>query len=178
MRYIVLYPNPGDTCHTLHVSESLVSMATPTQTAPAEELVLPGWLGELLKPGVGPGIFTTLKLSLVCLVLTLCVMLIYIEDEVSTQRMITPRAPLRSPVHAHLLCGLFTRRTIIFRAPTLSPVHVSCSSPVVALRAQTARLHLSIFLGMSVVLLVLVVWFIGELQAAEIKEKKEKKKEK
>ena len=45
-------------------------------------------------------------------------------------------------------------------------------------RAQTARLHLSIFLGMSVVLLVLVVWFIGELQAAEIKEKKEKKKDK
>ena len=75
-------------------------MATPTQTAPAEELVLPGWLGELLKPGVGPGIFTTLKLSLVCLVLTLCVMLIYIEDEVSTQRIVSPRAPLRSPVHA------------------------------------------------------------------------------
>ena len=88
-------------------------MATPTQTAPAEELVLPGWLGELLKPGVGPGIFTTLKLSLVCLVLTLCVMLIYIEDEVSTQRIVSPRAPLRSPVHAHLLCGLFTRRITI-----------------------------------------------------------------
>ena len=88
-------------------------MATPTQTAPAEELVLPGWLGELLKPGVGPGIFTTLKLSLVCLVLTLCVMLIYIEDEVSTQRIVSPRAPLRSPVVTRSSAGLFTRRIII-----------------------------------------------------------------
>ena len=33
---------------------------------------------------------------------------------------------------------------------------------------------MSIFLGMSVVLLVLVVWFIRELQAAEQKEKAEK----
>ena len=152
-------------------------MATPTQTAPAEELVLPGWLGELLKPGVGPGIFTTLKLSLVCLVLTLCVMLIYIEDEVSSQHVVSPRAPLRSPVHALHRWPVHAAHYFL-RAPPLSPVHVSCSSPVVVLRVQTARLHLSIFLGMSVVLLVLVVWFIGELQAAEIKEKKEKKKEK
>ena len=154
-------------------------MATPTQTAPAEELVLPGWLGELLKPGVGPGIFTTLKLSLVCLVLTLCVMLIYIEDEVSSQRIAPPltcscrRALLRWLVHAHALLPSRSSIRLCSRADAFS-----FPSPVLALRAQTARLHLSIFLGMSVVLLVLVVWFIGELQAAEIKEKKEKKKDK
>ena len=56
-----------------------------------------------------------------------------------------------------------------------SPVHAPTrfiGAPVGC--AQTARLHVSIFLGMSVVLLVLVVWFIRELQAAEQKEKAEK----
>ena len=78
-------------------------MATPTQTAPAEELVLPGWLGELLKPGVGPGIFTTLKLSLVCLVLTLCVMLIYIEDEASAAHRLASRSSPIACSRAHPL---------------------------------------------------------------------------
>ena len=33
--------------------------------------------------------------------------------------------------------------------------------------SQTARLHLGIFLTMAAILLVLVVWFIGELQSAQ-----------
>ena len=41
-----------------------------------------GWLNDLLKPGVGQGVFTTLKVSLLCLVLTLCMLLMYISDEV------------------------------------------------------------------------------------------------
>ena len=96
-------------------------MATSTQTAPpAEELVLPGWLGELLQPGVGQGVFTTLKLSLVFLVLTLCVMLIYIEDEVRA----SIAALLRSPVHALMIAArcsarLFTRRRVSLVRPSV-----------------------------------------------------------
>ena len=47
-----------------------------------DDLGLPAWLNDMLKPGVGAGVFTTLKLSLVGLVLTLCALLVYIEDEV------------------------------------------------------------------------------------------------
>ena len=47
-----------------------------------EDSGLPKWLDDMLKPGVGAGVFTTLKLSLVGLVLTLCALLVYIEDEV------------------------------------------------------------------------------------------------
>ena len=76
---------------------------------------LPGWINELLKPGVGQGVFTTLKISLVLLILTLGSLLMYIEDE-------------------------------------------------------TALLHMKIFMGMAFLLLILVVWFIGEL-ARETKER-------
>jgi len=83
---------------------------------------LPGWLDELLKPGVSPGVFTTLKLSLVSLIIVLSGMLCIIQD-------------------------------------------------------STIRLHVSIFLFMSIVLLVLVVWFISELAKAEALEKVEAKAE-
>ena len=60
--------------------------ATKPDAAPPapeeDDLGLPGWLNDLLKPGVGQGVFMTLKVSLVLLVLTLCALLIYIEDEV------------------------------------------------------------------------------------------------
>ena len=36
------------------------------------------------------------------------------------------------------------------------------------LEDPTLRMHVSIFLGMSVLLLILVIWFVGELQAAMI----------
>ena len=81
-------------------------------TQQQEDSGLPTWLDEMLKPGVSTGIFNTLKLSLVLLVLVLGALLTVMTDE-------------------------------------------------------TVRLHVSIFLGMSVVLLCLVVWFIGELQKAE-----------
>ena len=87
-----------------------------------DDLGLPGWLNDLLKPGVGNGVFVTLKLSLVGLVLTLVLLLNFIQDE-------------------------------------------------------TARLHLSIFLGMSVILLLLIIWFIGELRAEEAKKALEEKKD-
>lgn len=92
--------------------------------APEDDLGLPGWINDLLKPGVGQGVFMTLKLSLVLLVLTLGGLLMYIEDE-------------------------------------------------------TARLHMKIFLGMSCILLVLVVWFIGELaRETALQEEEEKAKKK
>ena len=61
-------------------------VATRSQSAvaaPAEEASgLPSWLDDMLKPGVSSGVFTTLKLSLVGLVLTLCMMIYMIEDSV------------------------------------------------------------------------------------------------
>ena len=45
---------------------------------------LPGWLDELLKPGVSSTVFTILKACLVGLVLTLCTMLAVLEDPVRT----------------------------------------------------------------------------------------------
>ena len=97
-------------------------MATPDDAVAAqektvEELGLPSWLEDMLKPGVSSGIFMTLKLSLVFLVLTLVGLLCVMTD-------------------------------------------------------QTIRMHVSIFLFMSIVLLGLVIWFIGEL-AAETAKKQE-----
>ena len=50
---------------------------------------------------------------------------------------------------------------------------------MLACASQTVRMHVGIFLAMSIVLLCLVVWFIGELAAADAatKEEEEKKKE-
>ena len=64
------------------------------------DLGLPGWLNDMLKPGVGQGVFTTLKLCLIGLVLTLCVLLIYIEDEA--------RMP-SAPAHRARACGSHAR---------------------------------------------------------------------
>lgn len=43
---------------------------------------LPSWLDEMMKPGVGPGVFNTLKLSLVSLICILLFMLYSIDDSV------------------------------------------------------------------------------------------------
>ena len=49
--------------------------------APAEaEVVLPNWLEDMMEPGVGSGVFLTLKLALIGLVTTLCLMLSFTED--------------------------------------------------------------------------------------------------
>lgn len=50
--------------------------------APASEpeAVLPNWLEEMMEPGVGAGVFLTLKLALIGLVATLCLMLSFTED--------------------------------------------------------------------------------------------------
>mmetsp|Transcript_6144 Transcript_6144/g.14178 ORF Transcript_6144/g.14178 Transcript_6144/m.14178 type:complete len:114 (-) Transcript_6144:494-835(-) len=97
-----------------------------TPENPLAGLGLPQWLEQLMAPGVGQGVFTTLKLSLICLVGCLLGMLYFVND------------------------------------PDL-------------------RLHLYIFLGMACVLLVLVLWFVGELQSAQAekmaREAKEAKKE-
>merc|ERR1719198_989529 len=106
-------------------------MADAVAEPPAEEqtlaevLQLPSWLDNLLKPGVGPGVFITLKLSLVGLVIVLCCMVAYID-------------------------------------------------------IPEVNIHLKIFLGMSIFLLIIVVWFINELNAsnaAAAAEAKEGKKE-
>ena len=46
------------------------------------ELGLPKWLDDMLKPGVSSGVFLTLKLSLIGLVLTLCLLLSFMQDPV------------------------------------------------------------------------------------------------
>ena len=122
--------------------------ATEAEATAEDDLGLPGWLNDLLKPGVGQGVFTTLKVSLLCLVLTLCMLLMYISDE----------------VHARPACASF----FVARARRPDGTRGAC--------VQTARLHLSIFLGMAILLLILVVWFIGELQKAEAEEAKAGKK--
>ena len=59
-------------------------MSTEVEPVPTEEeaSLLPGWLDEMLQPGVGAGVFTTLKLCLVGLIITLSSMLYTIQDEV------------------------------------------------------------------------------------------------
>ena len=60
----------------------MADAAADVTVADPDDLGLPAWLNDMLKPGVGAGVFTTLKLSLVGLVLTLCLLLVYITDEV------------------------------------------------------------------------------------------------
>ena len=59
-----------------HFTLSMAVAAKPDDSG------LPGWLDELLKPGVSPGVFTTLKLSLVSLIIVLSGMLCIIQDSV------------------------------------------------------------------------------------------------
>ncbi|EOD28135.1 hypothetical protein EMIHUDRAFT_457016 [Emiliania huxleyi CCMP1516] len=54
-------------------------MAT-AQQSPLKDLGLPSWLDSLLQPGVGNGVFITLKASLVLLICVLLVMCCYIDD--------------------------------------------------------------------------------------------------
>lgn len=115
------------------------------ESSPAEEPSgLPTWLDEMLKPGVGKGVFNTLKLSLVGLVLVLCGLLVLLEDAVRASELLTL---------SQTSCALCTDRSR-------------------AWRPQYIRMHVGIFLGMSIVLLVLIIWFIGML--AEIEVDKEK----
>ena len=60
------------------------SNATSPEAVPAtEDDSSPiGWLEDLLKPGVGPGVFSALKLSLVGLIFILLFMLYGIEEPV------------------------------------------------------------------------------------------------
>ena len=58
-------------------------MAT-AQQSPLKDLGLPSWLDSLLQPGVGNGVFITLKASLVLLICVLLVMCCYIDDPVAT----------------------------------------------------------------------------------------------
>jgi len=99
-------------------SSHIPPISATITAAPEEDSGLPQWLDDLLKPGVSNAVFTTLKLSLVGLVLVLCMMLSILED-------------------------------------------------------PTIRMHVSIFLGMSVILLVLIIWFVGELAQATSTEKAE-----
>ena len=60
------------------------SAAAEGDSAPADDsLGLPNWLEEIMKPGVGSGVFMTLKGSLVGLICCLVVMLLNIEEPAS-----------------------------------------------------------------------------------------------
>eukprot|EP00962_Isochrysis_galbana_P048836 scaffold20478_cov149-Isochrysis_galbana.AAC.1 len=77
-----------------------MAAASPEADATSlSELGLPSWLDSMLQPGVGNGVFITLKASLVGLILTLLTMCYYIEDPVGVAS-----APKRRPwrvEHAH-----------------------------------------------------------------------------
>ena len=60
-------------------------------------------------------------------------------------------------------------------APNYARARRATDSPV---WPQTAWMHVSIFLGMTFILLVLVLWFIGELQRAMAEEKLQESKKK
>ena len=101
--------------------------------APASEIAdlgLPKWLSDLLEPGVGPGVFAALKLSIVALIICLLFMLYFIENPVR----------LRAGVERAGEKG----RAASIRAAAAPP--------------QDLRFHLKIFLGMATVLLVLIIW--------------------
>ena len=61
----------------LRVRSRMGDVAAP---AAEPEAVLPNWLEEMMEPGVGAGVFLTLKLALIGLVATLCLMLSFAED--------------------------------------------------------------------------------------------------
>lgn len=63
-------------------SSHIPPISATITAAPEEDSGLPQWLDDLLKPGVSNAVFTTLKLSLVGLVLVLCMMLSILEDPV------------------------------------------------------------------------------------------------
>ena len=65
----------------LPLDPNSLSMGQGDVAAPAEaEVVLPNWLEDMMEPGVGSGVFLTLKLALIGLVTTLCLMLSFTED--------------------------------------------------------------------------------------------------
>lgn len=70
-------------CGARTISPNASDMAT-AQQSPLKDLGLPSWLDSLLQPGVGNGVFITLKASLVLLICVLLVMCCYIDDPVAT----------------------------------------------------------------------------------------------
>ena len=58
----------------------MANVASSPAAEPQGEIALPSWLEEMMEPGVGPGVFLTLKLALIGLVTTLCLMLSFTED--------------------------------------------------------------------------------------------------
>uniref|UniRef100_A0A6V4V666 Transmembrane protein n=1 Tax=Prymnesium polylepis TaxID=72548 RepID=A0A6V4V666_9EUKA len=104
-------------------TDTSAEVTTSSDGEPVDDVaILPTWLDEMLKPGVGPGVFKTLKLSLLSLIVILCFMLYNIEDE-------------------------------------------------------QIQFHLRIYLGMTLILTALVVWFINELNKSKLEEERESKKE-
>jgi hypothetical protein len=124
------------------VSRSMAA-ASPDAT-PLAELGLPSWLDSMLQPGVGNGVFITLKASLVGLILTLLTMCYYIEDPVGrrqrgccpgTLRALTPVMDLTRLL---VVCTGHCFPPVHFHGHGDSPSHRGCMvSP------PTAGAHLS-----------------------------------
>ena len=74
-----------------HMARDLAKMSESVTAG--TDTGLPRWLDDMLKPGVGPGVFMTLKMSLFALIICLGFMLYNIEDQVScSHRSAVPRA--------------------------------------------------------------------------------------
>ena len=74
------------------------AVAAAQTTAQETETGLPKWLDDMLQPGVSNGVFLTLKLCLVSLVIVLCIMLYVIQDPVRARARST-QLRARAPCH-------------------------------------------------------------------------------
>jgi len=76
------------------IAEPSAASAADADASTLTELGLPSWLDAMLQPGVGDGVFMTLKATLVGLILVLLTMCYFIEDPVCPGQLkdATPRA--------------------------------------------------------------------------------------
>ena len=117
--------------HVASKSSSAMADSDAVSIAPVEDdLGLPGWINDLLKPGVGQGVFVTLKVSLVLLVLTLGSLLIYIEDAVTESTLPAYIYPCAQAMRAHSVHCRARRQSdtrLVRLAADCAPAHENLS---------------------------------------------------
>ena len=64
------------------MADTTTEAVVPENAVVEDVAILPNWLDDMLKPGVGSGVFFTLKAALVSLIFILLFMLYAVEDAV------------------------------------------------------------------------------------------------
>jgi hypothetical protein len=158
-----------------------MAAASPDADATSlSELGLPSWLDSMLQPGVGNGVFITLKASLVGLILTLLTMCYYIEDPVSFASAANPppwHVAAYAGHHAHAPASSM-HRTLLSTCTSLREWRSSSSSWLSGEPAAQLTWHISLRHLTS----VLFHRFINELRSSKPErgekiEKTDKKKD-